>query len=124
MLNDEDKKRLQHEVTAEKIAVNLTASPSPSLAGNFGIEWPPWTGNKEKLVKDFEKGFVLNGIQYKPLQYKPLRVPWGGAHEDGAEPSPTGRAKPSLDELVEAAPSVLGGQEPTPARGLRQELAD
>lgn len=68
-LKDEDKKRLQYEVTAGKVAIDLTAPPPSSLANQqiFGIELPQWTGSKEKLVEDFEKGFEKGGLQYKPL---------------------------------------------------------
>ena len=60
------RKGLQHEVNAGKIAIYLTAPPPSSLAGDFGVQLPKWS-TKVKLVEHFEKGFILNGIQYKPL---------------------------------------------------------
>lgn len=66
-LQDADKKILQHEVIAEKVTLDVTAPlPSPH-ARDFGVELPDWGTSKARLVEQFEKGFVLNGIAYKPL---------------------------------------------------------
>ena len=67
ILQDADKKRLQHEVTAEKVALDVTAPLSSPHAGDFGVELPDWGTSKALLVEQLEKGFVLSGIAYKPL---------------------------------------------------------